>query len=104
LANKIGEYWVNIITKGRGDYWNVNDKSDQYEKLGRCGIGVIKWDNDRLRKNLKEYVVQYLCKVDQFIKPKFGGKVRLIRRGKFPEISVNKLGRPRKEMERLNVA
>lgn len=104
LTNEIDEYWVNVITKGRGSYYNINNNAGHYDKLGRCGIGGIKWDNDKLRKNLKEYVVQYLCKVDQFIKPKFGSKVRLIRRGEFHEMPVNKLGRPRKELESFNIA
>ena len=96
LAEGIGEYWINAITKGRGDYWNVNNKVDHYEKLERRGIGVINWNDDELRKNLKERVVHYLCKIDQFIKPKSGKKVKLIRRGLPPKKTIKKLGRPRK--------
>ena len=29
LAKEIGEYWINMITKGRGAYWNVNANADQ---------------------------------------------------------------------------
>lgn len=98
LAEEIGEYWVDIITKGRGDYWNVNDKAIRYDELGKRGIGVINWNETNLIKNLK-YIVEYFCKVDQFIRPKFGSKVRLLRRGNFPKVPKVKRGRPRKDME-----
>jgi Inovirus Gp2 len=99
LAEKIGEYWKYMITKGRGAYWNSNANADNYEKLGRLGIGVINWNDDNLRSNLREFVVSYLCKEAQYFRPKWGTKVKLLRRGKSPEIPVNKLGRPRKELE-----
>ncbi|ASF45230.1 YagK/YfjJ domain-containing protein [Methylovulum psychrotolerans] len=95
LAEEIGEYWKNTITKGYGDYWNVNKNLRQYAKLRRQGIGVINWQDIELRANLKGLVIQYLCKTDQYIKPKFGTKVRLFRRGNFPSHAVKKRGRPR---------
>lgn len=98
LAEEIGEYWVKVITKGLGDYWNVNHKANHYSGLGRRGIGVINWNDTDLRRNLN-YVIGYLCKVDQFIRPKFGPKVRLLRRGNFPKIPDTKSGRPRKALE-----
>jgi hypothetical protein len=98
LTEGIGEYWVNVITKGRGDYWNSNDNVDRFDQLGRRGIGVINWYNTELRRSLKEHVIGYLCKTDQFIRPKWGHKVRLFRRGNYPKIRVNKRGRSRKKV------
>lgn len=98
LAEEIGEYWINTITKGRGDYWNVNNNAAYYDKLGKRGIGVINWHETNLIENLK-YVVGYFCKVDQFIRPKLGSKVRLLRRGNFPKVTKVKRGRPRKIKE-----
>jgi hypothetical protein len=99
LTEDIGEYWVNVITKGRGDYWNSNNNVDRFDQLGRRGIGVINWYDTALRRDLKEYVIGYLCKVDQFIRPKWGYKVRLFRRGNYPKLRVNKRpGRSRKEL------
>jgi hypothetical protein len=95
----MGEYWINTITEGRGDYWNVNKNADHYDKLGRRGIGVINWNDTELRNNLEEFVIGYLCKVDQFIRPKWGQKVRLFRRGLFPKKRINNRGRPRKALE-----
>jgi len=102
LAEDIGHYWIDTITNGLGDFWNANKNADQYDKLVRRGIGVINWYETELRNNLKEFVIGYLCKVDQFIKPKWGPKVRLFRRGLSPKKRINKLGRPRKALESYN--
>lgn len=96
IAQQIGEYWVNTVTKGLGDYWNINDKAANYEKLGILGIGVINSQDTKLRHNLKQRVIAYLCKIDQFIRPRFGPGVKLICRGNFPKKSTIKRGRPRK--------
>lgn len=101
MAEAIGKYWNTVITKDRGAYWNVNNNADHYDRLARRGIGVINWDDAKLISNLKEFVVGYLCKMDQFIKPildsnvKLESKVRLLRRGDFPKKRPNKQGRPR---------
>jgi Inovirus Gp2 len=99
LAEAIGEYWKNIITKGRGAYWNINANADHYNKLGRLGIGVINYNDDKLRSNLREFVVSYLCKEDQYFRPKWGQKVRLLRKGDSPQIAVTRPGAPRKHVE-----
>jgi hypothetical protein len=98
LTEDIGEYWIKVITKGRGDYWNSNDNTDRFDTLGRRGIGVINWYDTSLRRNLKELVIGYLCKTDQFIRPKWGHRVRLFRRGNYPKLRVNKRGRSRKKV------
>ena len=98
LAEEIGKYWKYMITKGRGDFWNVNRNADSYDKLGRLGIGVINWNDVELRSNLIEYVVSYLCKEDQYFRSKGGAKVKLLRKGDLPEMPDIKLGRPRKAL------
>ena len=95
----MGKYWVDRITNGRGNYWNVNASADHYEKLGSLAIGVISWNDTDKIENLKKYVVGYLCKMDQYFSPKWGLKVKLFRRGNFPDIPDNKRGRPRKASE-----
>lgn len=101
IAKDIGEYWKKLITKGLGDYWNINDNADHYDRLDRRGIGIIHWYDTKLISNLKEHVVGYLCKMDQFIKPTLDfnadskSSVRLMRRGDFPKKRTDKLGRPR---------
>ena len=99
LTEDIGEYWIDVITKGRGVYWSSNKNTDRFDKFGSLGVGVINWDDTNLRRTLNELVIGYLCKVDQFSKPKWGAKVRVFRRGNFPKMRINKRGRPRKELE-----
>lgn len=96
LAQQIGEYWVNVITKGRGDYWNVNAHRHEYERKDIRGIGLINAHQIAQINNLKELVVGYLCKSSQFIRPKIGPDIRLIRRGNLPKMRPIKRGRPRK--------
>jgi hypothetical protein len=96
FAEEMGKYWVDFVTKGRGNYWNVNATADHYDKLGRLGIGPINWNEWVKRDNLNEYVIGYLCKMDQYFRPKWGPKVKLIRRGDYPDIFAIPLGRPRK--------
>jgi len=104
LAQMIGEYWEFVITKGRGNYWNINGKAREYEKKGVIGIGVVNADDTVRRGILKNRVIQYLCKTDQYIKPKIGAGVKLLRRGNVPKKPVIKHGRPRKnEVSMANV-
>ena len=86
LTKLIGDYWVNVITRGRGAYWNCNARIDDFKKLGQCGIGTINADQLELIHNLKHYVIRYLCKTSQFVRPKFGSVVKLIRRGNHIQI------------------
>lgn len=97
LAQQIGEYWSNVITGGAGTYWNCNRKIDDFRSRGRCGIGLIHWDDDASRKNLRDYVLAYLCKVDQCFRSRMQEKVKLMRRGVVPSVRVAKRGRPRIE-------
>lgn len=95
FAKEIGEYWVNTITKGRGDYWNCNAHFRDYEKKGILGIGEINAHETHLRDNLKNRVIRYMCKSSQFLKPKAARGFKLIRSGQFPKVGGKKLGRPR---------
>lgn len=101
FVQQIGEYWVKVITKNRGDYWNVNARRHEFEKKGICGIGEINSHETALISNLKERVVGYLCKSSQFIRPKIGREIRLIRRGNSPKIPSIKPGRPRKVRDQV---
>jgi len=91
LAEGIGKYWINIITKGRGDYEYIDDHYDSGSRIDK---------HDNARRDPKKFVVgclQYLCKMDQFIKPKFETKVKHFRKGNPLKISIKRRpGRPRK--------
>lgn len=102
LAQKIGEYWADVITKGRGNYWNINAQKAKYKQRGQLGIGVINSSETNLVENLKHRVVGYLCKSTQFVslrppeEPHSKRRIKTIRRGEFPVEPPKKLGRPRK--------
>lgn len=61
-ARKIGEYWQNNITKGKGIFHSCNANKDGYKYLG---IGVINDDDVKLREGLKK-AAEYLTKADSY--------------------------------------
>lgn len=95
FGRQIGEYWQDVITPGRGRYWNSNATKKKFALLGRLGIGTIHASDDNARENLL-YVVRYLCKKEQFCKPIVSPKSKLLRRGEMPKLSDIKRRRPRK--------
>jgi hypothetical protein len=76
-----------------GDYWNCNRQVKDFEQKGRCGIGLIHWNDTHFRQNLQKYVLAYLCKVDQGFWPRHRTKSRMMRRGALPQMRSVKRGR-----------
>lgn len=64
LARRIGQYWIDVITKGRGLYYNCNASKWRYRK---CGIGMISYTDTQLREGLQDAMV-YLTKTDLYMK------------------------------------
>lgn len=98
-AKCIGEYWRDIITKGRGSYFNCNAKEHAYKYPG---IGRVSHFDTQIRWNLREKVLRYLAKADQFLMVKNNSRDRLFGRGEMPEVKVGGAGRPRIERS-LNI-
>jgi hypothetical protein len=95
LAEQIGEYWVKVITKSMGTYWNCNANAEQFKRLSRMGVGDIQATDNVTRHNLKSEVLMYLCKSSQFLRnPETRGE-KLITRGDMPKQRHKKRGRPR---------
>lgn len=94
LAQKIGEYWQDVITSSRGRYWNSNAEKKKFAFIGRLGIGTIHATDFNARENLL-YIVKYLCKKEQFCKPIASPKSKLLRRGLMPRANQIKRRRPR---------
>ena len=65
LADKIGKYWVNNITDGKGTYWNCNASLNHYK---RRGIGMIDYRDTEKRQLLTNDVLPYLTVVDNDIR------------------------------------
>lgn len=95
LAQSIGEYWCQVITQGKGDYWNCNAKYKEFKHLGIIGIGDIHYSDTKLRNNLINRVLLYMCKSSQFLKPKAARGFRTMRRGASPKPRPTKRGRSR---------
>ncbi|MBC3880253.1 inovirus-type Gp2 protein [Undibacterium sp. LX40W] len=94
-AKLIGEYWKQHITQGKGDYWNVNAKIDEYKAKGICGIGLICASDELMINNLIGLVVHYVCKERQTIRLKDSPARKMIRKSCAPETFGVKRGRPR---------
>lgn len=92
LAEKIGRYWTDRITQGRGNYHNCNRDKGTYRY---CGIGMISHDDVVKRQNLMNRVIHYFVKTEQHLKLKGG---RVFGRGELPKREGTKLGRRRRSL------
>jgi len=88
LAKRIGEYWAEVITKGRGLYYNCNAVKLAYAS---CGIGMIEHADIELRAGLCKAVF-YLTKTDLYMKLQTEG--RGMGKGLYPSRKGAR-GRPR---------
>lgn len=98
IAQLIGEYWVEVVTKGMGDYWNSNAGALKagYKKRGHgVGIGQINWNDAEAREALRTNLV-YLAKAEQYLMLKSADRVKTFGMGELPQ--KVKSGRPRAEM------
>jgi hypothetical protein len=91
LARRIGEYWKEVITKGRGLYYNCNAVKLDYAS---CGIGMIEHADAKLREGLRNAMV-YLTKTDLYMK--LQTEERGMGKGLYPD-RKDARGRPRAVM------
>lgn len=91
LARRIGEYWTDVVTKGRGLYYNCNAVKLGYKS---CGIGRVDHADANLREGLRNAVV-YLTKTDLYMKLQTEG--RGMGKGLYPS-PKDPRGRPRAVM------
>lgn len=92
IAKLIGDYWVKV-TDGKGQYWNSNADKWFHAKYGHgIGTGEINWDDDDKREALRTNI-RYTTKADQFLKMKYGSRVRQFGTSEVDE--KKKSGRPR---------
>jgi hypothetical protein len=87
-GEQIGLYWVQVITAGRGKFFNCNRGSYKrgFERFNRLGIGRIEYDDLQKRHNLAE-IIRYLCKSEQQVKVRLKKRMRMIGKGVLPKIS-----------------
>lgn len=92
LGHLIGEHWK-VIVGSHATYWNCNFYKTQYRHLG---IGQID-HTDQTKRQALQRVVQYLCKVDDFISLKHTGGRQTFGRGEIKPLPPVKQGRPRQK-------
>jgi len=59
IAQKLGEHWKNVISEGRGRYWNCNERPQDYE---RFALGMTHRSDALKRKDLIDKVLDYLTR------------------------------------------
>lgn len=95
IAKQIGEYWVDVVTEGKGDCWNSNQGwlKKSYENRGHgVGVGQIDWNDTKKREALRKNLV-YLAKAEQYLMSWSVERIRTFDMGQEPK--KLKAGRPR---------
>lgn len=89
LAEEVGKYWEETITKGAGTYHSCHRDPSQYR---RSGIGMIHHTDSEKIATLN-VILKYITKVDQYLRLKGG---RSFGHGVVPKRgNAKKMGRPR---------
>lgn len=92
LANMIGKHWSEVSTQGIGTFFNCNLIKNAY--LHR-GIGMIDHRNVSKIELLKSKAIEYLVKVDFYVRPMANNKIRTFGKGATPRLKAVPRGRPR---------
>lgn len=92
IAKLIGEHWNNVITQGRGVYYNCNGNKERYKY---CGVGMISYNETEKLSNLKEKAAIYLTKADRYVSACMPDNRRSFGKGNSPKVGGRSLGRPR---------
>jgi hypothetical protein len=67
IARSIGNYWVDVATRGLGTYWNSNaDKTECRRRGWPIGVGQIDRKDDEEREGIRS-IIRYLGKTSQGI-------------------------------------
>jgi hypothetical protein len=99
LAQRIGEYWANVVTEEKGDYWNSNARKIFHARHGHgIGTGQIDWNDELKRESLRKNLL-YLAKASQYLMIKSAQRIRTFDMGQVPK--KVKEGRRRVEPRRL---
>lgn len=93
ISTMLGEHWNNHITNGRGIYMNLNAIYDDSNPI--CGINIVNHHDANKISNLKDKVVDYLCKPDYYIRLVCNDGSRWFGRSAIFKSNGVKVGRPR---------
>tara|TARA_R110002020_G_scaffold154546_2_gene334461 strand:- start:8895 stop:10019 length:1125 start_codon:yes stop_codon:yes gene_type:complete len=95
IAQRLGQHWGDVVTEGRGDYFNGNLREEYFESLGLRGIGMISHHDEKRRRNL-DHLLTYLAKVDLFVRLEIPGMRKTFGHGRLPPKKSN-AGRKRRQ-------
>ncbi|GGE66761.1 hypothetical protein GGR41_000762 [Paenalcaligenes hominis] len=93
LAQALGEYWVDTITRGLGSYYSANMNKSTYRVFA---VGMVLYDDSQGKANLKE-ALRHLVKEEEGkpVRRDAAGKAyRSYRQGGYKP-RTHRLGRPR---------
>lgn len=94
LAKRLGEYWVNTVTRGLGDYHSANMNKSDYEVFA---VGMIDYKETHKINNLKavsNYLVKDETGLERFLRAQSSQRLRFYRQSPYkPKESL--VGRPR---------
>lgn len=88
-GTRIGKFWIDQITQGKGLYYNCNQKGTYFYS----GVGMVNHNDAEKRLGI-DFAVKYMTKSDAIMRLSLGN-ARIISRGIMPKIRDVKLGRPR---------
>ena len=84
IAKSFGEYWVNTVTKGMGDYWNSNAHKEWHAQYGH-GIGTGQIDrNDTVKREALRQNLLYLAKDEQHVSTGKNSHLRMFGTSQIP--------------------
>lgn len=86
IAHAFGEYWKNIITKGKGIYYNCNANKARYEN---CCLGKLERDDNSKDKGLLQ-ALSYITKIDACARLVLPGNARTFGRGEVRSLKNRK--------------
>ncbi|MEZ0606171.1 hypothetical protein ACAX43_29200 [Paraburkholderia sp. IW21] len=94
IAKQIGEYWSNVATEGKGNYWNSNQAWLKRRYANKHGVGVGQINcNEREKRDALRTNLLYLAKADQYLISRSVEHMHTFDMGKIPQ--KIKSGRPR---------
>jgi hypothetical protein len=86
-ARCLGEYWVNVVTSGRGRYWNSNADKKRLEnsQWGDATGQVDRTDVDK-RKSLSGFLGGYMAKNEQHVESRESSRIRMFGTSRLPNV------------------
>lgn len=82
FAQVVGQYWVDVITQGKGRFENCNRSKRDYDKQG---VGLIHFNNPVEIDNMMKGALNYLVKKEQYLIANALGHRKCIWRGCNPK-------------------